>query len=462
MTATRTCAAALLLALSAQAQTGPFADGEVLVRGNLIAFDYGLWRVNLTTGEADTVVTGLLPSYSKSGWIAYDPWREGVLAYTSWAPVGMFSARLYLFRADKTVTQLGFVGEKLTDLAPVGDGRVYLRRDGVLHLLDASNQLVPIPDAAGQPVDIAAEHLVYHAPSNSLIGATGTGYIQPCSAFNQLVVHRLPLTADGLALSGPPTCQTWNHGSSGAPVGLDPLPDGGFLMTIAGGVLLADDRMVRVDPWTLAVTPWAKSEFNDLDGGFWSQAIGAAVVLEDKDDLLRAYQKGQQGPGTLVPVAVSIGENTSGWSSDNQMIDIEVGADACAGSVIAFGQGSSGKAGVVPLLGAGTCPEVGGTLHLTLGNGVAGATAVIALSAASAPYPLFGGTGYLLPPLFATYPLTLSGSGASAAIGFGAVSIPIPSVAALTGLTVFAQGAVVDAAAQEGFALTAGLAVIIG
>ena len=72
----------------AAAQTGPFADGELLVYARDPATDERvLWRIDPVTGQAGDLLRNTY-SAPAVGWVAYDPWRDGVLAYISWLPAG--------------------------------------------------------------------------------------------------------------------------------------------------------------------------------------------------------------------------------------------------------------------------------------------------------------------------------------------------------------------------------------
>jgi hypothetical protein len=450
------------LAHAPAAQVGPFADGELLVHArHAVTNEYTLWRIDPATGQSGLLVTNL-NAPSESGWIAYDRWRAGVLAYIPWKPGAFFLTRLWLIRADGSMTELGYTDAKLSDLAPVGDGRVYLRRDGELSLLDAANQIHPVLDAAGQPVTAPVEHLVYHAPSNALIGAMKAQSASPCSGLWHVTAHRLPLTPDGTALAGPIECSSWDFASNSWPVGIDPLPDGGLLLTLTGGHAGIDEALMRIDPVTLALTPWAVPDAFNLDGGAWLPALQRAVVLDDKDNVLRAFQQGESGAGTILPVDVAVGDIYTGHSSTEKLTDVDVAAPTCPGTVAAFGQGLAGAGGVVPFLGAGGCPEVGAPLPLTLGSGLGQATAFLGLSLGTASYPLLGGTGYLLPPLVVSGTLALDGAVTLPAVGWAEVVLPVPNDPALIGTAVYGQAAVLDAAAPAGVALTPGLQLTFG
>jgi hypothetical protein len=163
--------AGLLLASAGMAQTGPFADGELIVRSRTLATNQvDLYRVNAATGHGVLLASDLYTGYTGFDWLAYDSYRDGVLAYTSKHPLWA-SPKLMLFRANGQETDLGFQSEILTCLAPTGDGRVYLRKAGVLHVLSAANQLAPVIDTStGQPYNLPLEALIYDPGTQTLIG----------------------------------------------------------------------------------------------------------------------------------------------------------------------------------------------------------------------------------------------------------------------------------------------------
>jgi hypothetical protein len=99
---------------------------------------------------------------------------------------------------------------------------------------------------------------------------------------------------------------------------------------------------------------------------------------------------------------------------------------------------------------------------ISLGRGRGKAPAFAAFSLSSAAYPLFGGTGYLLPPLVLTLSFPLDGTLSAPGDGAAMLVLPVPSDPALIGTTVFGQGGTLDAAAPQGIALTPALALVFG
>jgi len=148
----------------------------------------------------------------------------------------------------------------------------------------------------------------------------------------------------------------------------------------------------------------------------------------------------------------------------NDRVDIFVrDPDGCTGSGgwTAFGAGLPGAGGHVPGLFGTGCPLPGATVLLHLDQIVGGTTGVLFLGFASGAGPFKGGT-FHAGALFLA--LTLPIGGASGAPGAGALALPaaLPANAALSGLSIFLQGAFHDAAAVQSVSLTQGLQLTIG
>ncbi len=351
-----------LLTLSASAQTGSFTDGELLIRApDDEPNRWAIFRVDPVTGKTAKLFEDMVSSYSDGGWIAYEPRRDALLAYTTNESLGLFSPRLFQIESDGSFTDLGFAGEDLRAMAPVGDGRVYLRKDDALHVLTSANQLVPILDASGLPLTTTLDHLIYDPATNCLIGAprTNSQAQNPCYAHEHVTVHRLPLSADGMSVAGPITCSSYDTGNTAAPIGLDHLPGGKILLTLTDGNTTSDRQLLEVDPVTLSISLFAESDFSDLDGGVWVPALGGAVVQDDKNNVLRLYAKGSSGKGVELVTDQPIGNGLTGWSSANAMTDIDLLGPGCGGLAKSFGHGLAGAGGLVPQLAAGGCPEIG-------------------------------------------------------------------------------------------------------
>ncbi|MEM7307586.1 MAG: hypothetical protein AAF682_12990 [Planctomycetota bacterium] len=450
---------ALALAAPAFAQTGDFADGELLVRTrDPLTLDYNIYRIDPTTGNGAVFLPDVTLTSVQTGWYVYDAYRDGMLAYTPHLPLKIQNSELLLVRGDGQVAQLGFRLEQLSAMAPVGDGRVYLSKGGELHLLDAANDITPVLDAGGQPVDLPFSFLIYDAPSNALLGAIGTGTPGALCGSTSVSVTRLPLNATGTQLSGAPTCNGYGAASGTGVIGLDHLPSGEILLTQRDNDLIDKQQLRSFDPVTLAFSPWAESNVSDLDGGAWTQPLGKAVVLDDVNNVLRAYGFGESGTGTEIPTTVPVSESSTGGGS-NTLVGVNGGSGACPGSVSSFGQGVPGFNNWTPLLGAGSCPKIGSPLPIHIGNGRPAGAGLMGFSLNTTTYPLGAGMGYLAPPLLFTAPFTLSSFPQD---GLGKVVVPISDDPGLIGITVYVQAGIVDSVAAGGFSLSQALAITIG
>ena len=123
--------ALLLLAPAPAAQSGPWTDGELLVRsvgpapGSQVQTIY---RVNPDTGHGEALVDG----FYWGGWagsMAFDSYRNGVLCNMGLPPDNIFLFKLWLVASDGSATAIpGFTGVTLRAITPIGDGRIYYQR----------------------------------------------------------------------------------------------------------------------------------------------------------------------------------------------------------------------------------------------------------------------------------------------------------------------------------------------
>jgi len=115
----------------------------------------------------------------------------------------------------------------------------------------------------------------------------------------------------------------------------------------------------------------------------------------------------------------------------------------------------------VPGLFGSTCPQPGALVTLHLDNIVGGASGALFLGLTSAAVPFKGGS-FRVGSLFLT--LNLAVGGVSGVPGAGALNLPaaLPANPALTGLSIFMQGAFNDNAAVQKVSLTQGVQMTIG
>ena len=93
-----------LIALAASsvtpaAQTGDFQDGELLVwTDDSSGGAATLYRIDAGTGQGVALTGGLSSAYVRPGGFEYDPFRQAILTYTAYEPLGLFSPRLLRIR----------------------------------------------------------------------------------------------------------------------------------------------------------------------------------------------------------------------------------------------------------------------------------------------------------------------------------------------------------------------------
>jgi len=458
--------ALLLLAGAAAAQTGPFRDGELLVIGpdpNSSSLT-SLYRIDAEAGDGEPLLERMFNAYDEPGGFAYDPYRDAILYYGSHEDTGLFLPRLFRIEANGDLTDLGFDSTSLGSFAPVGDGRVYMRQNGTLSLFDAADQLAPVLDANGQPITLELEHLVYDADSNSLIGVAPHYSSNPCdvSGTAEITFHALPLNAVGTQLSGPIQCTDFQTIAGLHVVGLDPVSEGGYVATVAGGQHSPDRVLVRLDPATMTTSIFASMSYGDVNGGVWCPRIQRFVVLDDVANELRTYAEGDSGSGQPLPVDVVIGDSTTGVSSENTLADVELLGSGCAGLAYEFGVGLAGSGGFVPRLRAGSCPTIDTTVQMRVEGGVGGGFGILLGGQATFTYSVLGGTGYVLPPFELQLPVVLGGTAGAPGQGSGVVPIAVPNEVNLLGRSFYFQAGILDQGAPANVSLTQALEVNLG
>ena len=457
-----------LIALTAasvtpSAQTGDFQDGELLVwTDDSSGGAATLYRIDAGTGQGVALTGGLSSAYVRPGGFEYDPFRQAILTYTAYEPLGLFSPRLLRIESDGTVFDLGFQNELLGSFAPVGDGRVYMRKNGVLYLFDANDQLTQVLDENDQPITLELEHLVYDPASDALIGVTPYFSVNPCSSFNTITFHKLPLDASGVKLSGTIDCTAFQAINAVNPLGIDHGPQGRIQVPLAGGQFQNDMAVLSLDPATMTVSTLHATAFADLNGGVWCQRISRTVVLDDVANELRTYDAGDSGSGTLLSVDVPVGDSTTGVSARNTLTDIDLYGPGCAGLGFRFGTGLAGTGGAVPVLDVASCPSIGAAVPLQVSNAVGGGIGVLVGSQGTFPYNVLGGTGYVLPPFELLLPVALGGTAGSGGQGSGTTTVVTPNDPTLIGIPFYFQAGVLDAGAPSNVSLTQALEVRLG
>ena len=452
-----------LLSLTAAAQTGPWHDGELIVRMNPGGgFQNLLYRIDPQTGHgaqlADVTYLGT------PGSAVFDNYRNGVLAVCSVPPDHWATQSLWLFDANGGATKLGLEGKYPGALAPAGDGRIFYQRDDVLgngqiEWLDASNVSHVLMDASGAaPFSLPLSAMIYSPSQNALFAADGEGG-NGCSGNGLPAVYRLPLSLDGTRVAGPVTCASYNGGGTEHPTNFDELPGGGLLLTFCS-TYIAPDKLQCVNVATGALSTFANCNPHDIDGGVWSPALGRVVVVNDSANLLETYTAGDDGTGTTLATDVPVSGFTSGTGPGNVIFEVKLGGPGCAGLLAPYGTGLAGAGGIVPVLGGSGCPDIGKGFAISIDQVVGGAQGALFVGLASANAPFKGGT-FLVGSVLVQLPIAVGGTPGLAGDGF--LSLPAALLnPVLIGVDIWMQTGFQDAGAVKGVSLSNGLRVQAG
>jgi hypothetical protein len=450
---------ASLLLPPARTQTGPWTDGEFV----LLAGTSGAWTVKRVVPETGATAPLFSPLYygGWSGGLAFDSFRGGLLANVSLPPDNTFLYRLWIVSHDGTAAAMpGFTGS-LRALATAGDGRVFfIRHSGMaqgpktVEYFDAANVIQALKAADGvSPFQIEVEHLLYHPPTNSLVGSSSAWWSATDCAATGASLYVIPLSPDGLQVSGPVACTS--IATSGEEVmGLDNLPDGNVLVTLASGAFYPDDKLVSLDPIGMTLTPWADPDQGNINGGAWSARLGKAVVHASSftGGELRSFSVGQSGLGGLVADSLDAG---GGYSPAESLFEVDLNGPQCDGFQIPYGAGLAGKGGFVPLLGVIGCPDIGELFSISINDVVGGAAGVLFVGLAPAAVPFKGGT-FLVGGVAAQIAVTVGGTPGDA----GAGSLALPALLTdpiLAGVNIYMQAGFSDSAAVKGVSLSNGV-----
>ncbi len=461
---------AALAPLSCPLGAQSFSQGDVylatIAATGLSTGNGGIIRIDPVSG-ATSLVAGPFGFQSYHDMVAYDPYRDRLVFPAAAPDPTTDPVQLWEMDAAGTMQPLGVVGQWLAALAPTGDGRIYHRQVGVpagrVRYLDAANQLHDLMDATGtQPFTFVPgfflqyQHLLYHEPTNSLLAAArhanptcGTGALSQAVA-----VFRAPLSVDGTRVVGPVTCNHFEVSSSGeVPVGFSRMSDGDLLMVCDTNSGLSEPRLLRVDPFTLAISTFASNGHVGAaatNAGCFSSTIGRAVILDTGNDVLRTFGQGESGDGIILPAGAQ--PVSPGGSSGEVATMIEINRAPCTGSYSLYGTGLAGSGGFVPAMSATGCPEAGGNIALHVTSGFGGANGALLVGFSQLSLPVLGGT-LLVNPAF-TAPIALSGTPGTA--GDGNLSIPL-AVGSPSILQWYFQAILLDPGAVQSLSMSNGL-----
>lgn len=451
----------LLAALAAPltAQTGPWADGELVVAYDLGSFQYALQRIDPQTGAGATLTTVRMTA--GPGKLAFDPHREGLLIYGAAADGSVNQSALRLVGADGGLATLGLLQTEARAIAPASDGRIFYRRHDAaakdqIHWLDAANVAHVLYEADGvTPVVAPLDHLIYVPAVNALVGSRASNQAGNCATAPAAGLRRFPLTADGTRLAGPATCHVWDAGGFCYPNGFDGLPGNAVLMSVLGGDA---ERLVHIDPSTMSMTPWALvPDVGDHDGAAWSVHLGRTVLLDDWNNTLRTYAPGGSTPGVELVATVPVSSGSSGYGTTRHIVRVHLLPVGCASLVQVYGIGLAGLGGFVPQLAAVGCPDIGEPFALTFSSVRGGAPGAVFVGSATGTLPWKGGTFY---PANVALMVNITVGGPAGEPGAGFLSLPSSlDPPSLQGIDLHFQAAFIDSGAVKGISLTNALRI---
>jgi hypothetical protein len=356
-------AAFVLLSSAAIAQTGPWTDGEILVRAPGVnpPNPDALWRIDPLTGQGAQILTGHTYG-SPWGRLAFDSYRGGFVTCMALLPDASNALKIWLLRHDGSAEHLpGFEGQQLAAFCPTGDGRIFFQvhpssASSPIHWIDEHGASHTLLDASGTtPLALQVEHMLYHQPSNSLVATTSPFWSTQNCGTGGPNAFRVPLSADGTKVGGPILCNeiasSWHYVLT-----LDELPNGNLLLVSGTGTFGPVDRMIELDPWTVTDSAWANPQSIDLNGGLWSDLLGTSIVLDDNDpDQLRKYSFGQSGAGTVLATNVNLANGTTGHSPGESIWETKVTTGD--GNYCTTGANSTGKAAHMGFKGSKSLSE---------------------------------------------------------------------------------------------------------
>ena len=462
------------------AQGGGFAAGDMLLLSPTIqgisSSGGALVHVDLAAGTAGILVDNE-GTPSTPGLVAFDPWRQRAIfrASPASAPADL---RLWAVDASGAMDDLGSLLPDFGDLAPTGDGRIYMQVHGgaaalfPFVYLDQVGDLNTLLDASGTaPFALEGNPffdvrgMVYHPGTNALFVSSPASPFTGCAggATDRVTIRKLPLSADGSRVVGPVQCTDFevSSGVEEIPVGWGLGPGGQPVLVVDTNSSAKEPRMILVDPVAVTASAFASSEYPSAGAtnvGTWCSVLGKVVILDIGADVLRAFAAGESGSGSTLALTGTV---SAPFSSGETATLVGVPPSACTGGWGPYGSGLSGAGGLVPrLLGSG-CPQIGGAFTLKVDRAVGGASGVLFVGIAPAAVPFKGGT-FLVGGLALQIPLALSG--APGAAGAGSVTLPagLPPDTGLQGLQIFLQAGLQDAAGVKGVSLTKGLRMEIG
>jgi hypothetical protein len=476
----RTLLVVAVLTLSftqARSQAGGFTEGDLWLytpaATGISSSDGGWKHIDPLSGSVSQLM-GFDHTQQAVGAGCFDPYRKRLVFYANIDGVQFGDKKLWAVDAAGNTHEMVNLAGVIHDMAPTGDGRIYLHRGSeLIQWLDQANRLrdllddtgtVPftLPGVSGYPF----RGMVYDPGENALLIAAGGGASANCAQTDRICVRKLPLSADGTRVVGPVTSAQFDvdtSSSSENPVGWSRGPAGAYLLVVDTNSNATQSRMLLVDPVAPSISAFATNSNTfaaATNGGTWSSVLGKAVILDTGNDVLRSFSLGESSSGTVLTVAGEVSPNGSSGETVS-LIEIDRSTTTCDGAFVPFGDGLVGTGGLTPALRAEGCAAPGEVTTAHIENAVGGAMGWLVFGITEAAMPYRGGVLYLWPADIA-WPVALGGSAGVAGEGSADVVAPWPNDPAITGTVLIMQAGFMDVAAAQGWALTQAVLVEVG
>lgn len=310
------------------AQSGGFTPGDLIFStgGPQAPFPdggTGIARIDPVSGQISVMVDFFSGGTMSQG-VAYDSFRDRVL----FSGVPFNGAPLGIWATDSQgVLELLHSNNSLqyAHLSPASGGRVYYTAGGIafappLRYLDATNVEHSLLDSAGvnpfsPPWMNSFGSMCYDATTNSLIVAMYGAASNLCSGTNAnyVVVHKLPLSADGSRVIGPESCtqyQISTIGNLNSPVGIGRMVNGHVLVCIDPNASGVAPAFLEVDPQAMSISFFAQpgTTMNGIPmkNGTYSSIHNKGVCVDISQHVLRLYAAGEIGNGTILTTSSPI------------------------------------------------------------------------------------------------------------------------------------------------------------
>lgn len=320
--ASRQCIACALMALimmqaSARVVAAQgFARNDLYLVSRALPTGAGVVRIDPLTGATSLVLS--CTDVTERSMPTYDPFRDRIFLTARMTATSLDA--LWIMDATGAVIQAPVPGPVPIQVAARGDGKVYLWSTGpTFRYLAADDTVHDVLDASGVapfqflgPGSAIFDTWIYEPRTNSLFTASDTFNGQAtCGSPEHICVRKLQLSLDGRRVIAPVAsvdfCVRPNDQHE-SPEGFSFGPNGSLLLVIDdnfndAGSSGCQGRVVLIDPVTMSVSTYADPGpyvgAAACNAGLYDPVIGAALVLDTGNDVLRRFSLGGTGTGSI-------------------------------------------------------------------------------------------------------------------------------------------------------------------